>query len=85
MDAEGSYFDRLTIGKYIGVALSIALIETHLVSRPVAFLLVPWLISICLFIASPLHFRTMWRRAVLIAASASGLGYVLMRYVLGSR
>lgn len=81
-DAKKSGTIRTRAGKYIGAALSIALIESHAVSRPVAFLLVPWLISLCLFIANPPHFRTMWQRAILISAVASTFGYVLVRFVL---
>ena len=76
---------RATVGKYIGAGLSVALIESHVVSRPVAFLLIPWLISLCLLIASPSHFRTTWRRTILISAAASVLGYVLVRFVLSWR
>jgi len=38
MDTEKRYFDRSTVAQYVGTVLFIVLLETHVVSRPVAFL-----------------------------------------------
>jgi hypothetical protein len=81
MDAEKGHFDRSTVAQYVGTVLFIVLLETHVVSRPLAFLLGPWIICLCLFVAAPSNFLARWRRIVLIAGVASGLAFLLMRYV----
>jgi hypothetical protein len=81
MDMENSYFDSSTVAQYVGIVLFIVLLETHVVSRPIAFLLGPWIICLCLFVAASSGFRTKWRRLILIAGAASALGYLITRYV----
>jgi hypothetical protein len=73
MDCEKGYFDRSTVGQYVATVLFIVLIETHVVSRPMAFLLGPWIVCLCLFVAAASKFRTKWRHTVLIAGAASAL------------
>lgn len=73
---------KVSVAKYIGAALGIALIESHIVSRPIAFLLVPWVIVGCLFAGAPSYFTALWRRTILISVAASAMGYLLARFVL---
>ena len=77
----GKYFGRATIAQYVGTVLFIVLLETHTVSRPMAFLLGPWIICLCLFVAAPSNFLARWQRIVLIAAAASVSAFLLTRYV----
>jgi len=79
MKTDKVYFNRSTIAQYIGTVLFIVLLESHVVSRPIAFLLGPWIICLCLLIAALSDFRTKWRRLLLIAGTASALGYLITR------
>jgi hypothetical protein len=81
MDSEKGYFDRSTVAQYVGTVLFIVLLETHVVSRPTAFLLGPWIICLCLFVAAPSNFRSRWRRIVLVAGAAAAMGFLVTRYV----
>jgi hypothetical protein len=81
MNTERGYFDRSTVAQYVGTVLFIVLLETHVVSRPIAFLLGPWIVCLCLLVAAPSNFSTKWRRTVLVAGVASGLGFLVTRYV----
>jgi hypothetical protein len=67
MKTDIGYFDRSTIAQYIGTFLFIGLLESHIVSRPRAFLLGPWLICLCLTVADGAEFRSRWTRVVPIA------------------
>lgn len=60
--------------------LFIVLLESHIVSRAVAFLLGPLVIWLCLFAASPVA-RGRWRRTLPLAVLVSALGYLLIGYV----
>ena len=82
MDTEKGYFDRSTVAQYVGTVLFIVLLETHVVSCWIAFLLGPWIICVCLlFVAAPSNFRIRWRRTVLVAGAASALGFLMTQYV----
>jgi hypothetical protein len=80
---NGAVDTKLVVAQYVGALLFIAILESHLVSRPVAFLVGPFVVWICLFLASPSG-RGMWRTLAL-AALASSLGYLLMRFVFVKR
>ena len=71
----------LNIAQYAGAVLFILMLESGVASRAIAFLVGPFVICLCLFVASPTA-RGRWRRTVGIAAIASVIGYLFMRYVV---
>ena len=73
--------NRLTIAQYVGIAIVIVMLETHAVSRPVTFLLGPYIIWVCMIVTAPPELRRRWPLALLIAAILSVLGFALTRYV----
>ena len=72
---------RLDIAQYMGTLLAIVMLESHIVSRLVVFILAPFVFWLCLFVASPVA-RGRWRRTLPLAAAASILGYLFARFVL---
>ena len=82
MPNSGSYFDRLTIGQYIGTVLFVALLETRFVARPVAFLIGPFVMCFCLLIATPSDFLKRWKRSLAIATAASLIGYAVTQHLV---
>ena len=79
---EKGHMDRLTIGQYVGTLLWIVLLETRVVSRPMSFLLGPWLICGCFLVADPSRFRQKWGRDLLLSGALSVLGYLVTKLVL---
>ena len=75
---------RLTLAQCIGTLLFVVAIETGLVSRPVAFLVGPFLVWFCMLVAAPAELRTKWKRTLFIAAACSAIGYLIFRYVVRS-
>jgi len=65
-DEPGS--KRADIASWVGTALWIVLLESHIISRPLVFLLGPLLMLLCiLLIASPVA-ANRWRRLITLAA-----------------
>lgn len=80
MNSEQDNAGRLDIAQYAGILLFIVLLESHVVSRAVAFLLGPLVVWLCLFVASPVA-RGRWRRTLPLAILVSAVGYLLVHYV----
>ncbi len=74
---------RLDVAQYLGTLLAIILLESHLMPRVYVLILAPFIVWLCLFVASPVG-RARWRRTLPVAAVASILGYLIARFVLTS-
>jgi hypothetical protein len=71
---------RNEIAMCVGALLALALLESHIVSRPFVFVLAPFIFWVCQFVASPVG-RVRWLRYLPLTALVSVLGYLLFRYV----
>jgi hypothetical protein len=72
---------RTDIASWIGTALWIILLESHIISRSFVFLLGPLLMLVCMFIiASPIPANRR-QRLFTFAAVMSVAGFLLTRYV----
>jgi hypothetical protein len=75
-------FDKLTIAQYAGMLFFIVALETRVVSRPVIFLVGPFVVWLGLFLAAPPPMRReRWRRSLLIAAMCSIFLYAIGPYI----
>jgi len=78
---DDSSFDRLDIAQWVGTLLWITLLESHVISRPLVFLLGPFVVLLCMvLIASPLDSRRLRRTCVITGLLSIG-GFLLTRYV----
>jgi ABC-type enterobactin transport system permease subunit len=73
--------ERVDVATYGGVLIWLILLETHLLSRPITFLLGPLIIVILFYLLVPSVSADRWRSVLVAAAVASVLGYVLTRYI----
>jgi hypothetical protein len=72
---------RADVAQWIGTALVIIMLESHVMSRPLVFLFGPFVILLCMvLIAWPLPTRGL-RRGCFIAVLFSVVGFLLTRYV----
>jgi hypothetical protein len=72
---------RADIAMWVGIVLWIILLESHVIARPLVFLLGPFLVLVCTFlIASPIPANSR-RRLVTFAAVMSVGGFLLTRFV----
>ena len=71
--------DRRNIAQWVATLLLIIVLESHVISRPIVFLLGPFVILISIYVARVSIQR--WQRAWLIAALISTAGFLLTRYV----
>ena len=74
---------RLDVAQYLGILLAIILLESHLMPRVYVLILAPFVVWLCLFVASPVA-RAGWRRTLPLAAAASIVGYLIAHFVLTS-
>jgi FtsH-binding integral membrane protein len=73
--------EHVDIASWVGTALWIILLESHIISRPLVFLLGPLVMLSCIFIiASPIP-PNRRRRLFLFAAVTSVAGFLLTEYV----
>lgn len=84
MTKEKWVLNRSMVAQYVGVFAWVVVLETHVVSIPVAFLLGPCIVCICLLLVEPIKFRLRWRRILLITGAASAAGYVITS-LIGNR
>jgi hypothetical protein len=79
--AEGTASRRADIATWVGTLLWIILLESHATSRPLAFLLGPFVALICfVVIAAPIPAER-WRRMSLLSGVVSVAGFLLTKYV----
>ena len=80
---EESGTKRFDVAQWVGTLLWIILLESHVISRPLVFLLGPFVLMVCfLVIASPIP-ATRLRRTLLFAVTVSVGGFLLTKYVFG--
>jgi len=73
--------NALTAIECLGMPLLIVALETHIVTRPVAFLLSPFAVwAGMLLVSPPVVRRNRWRISFLIAGASSIILYVLALY-----
>jgi hypothetical protein len=79
-DEQG--WTREDVGSWVGVLLCIILLESHAVSRPLVFLIAPFVVLLCLLvIAFPIRGKRL-QRVSIAATAVSVAGFLLARYVL---
>jgi hypothetical protein len=72
---------RVDIAQWVGTALWIILIESHVISRPLVFRFGPFIMLLSFFvIASPIAAKK-WQRMCLLAAGVAVVGFLLTRFV----
>ena len=78
--ADEQGWTRGDIGSWVGVLLCIILLESHVISRPLVFLLAPLVVLIPSLIIAPIRGKRL-RLVCLAAVTCSVVGFVLARYV----
>jgi hypothetical protein len=78
--ADEQGWTRGDIGSWVGVLLCIILLESHVISRPLVFLLAPFVVLIPSLIIAPIRGKRL-RLVCLSAVTCSVVGFLLARYV----
>jgi hypothetical protein len=73
--------DRANVAIFVGMIIWLILLESHLLPRPIVFLLGPIAIFGCICLLVPSVLADRWRSILVTAGVASALGYLLARYV----
>ena len=71
---------RGDIGSWVGVLLCIILLESHLISRPLVFLLAPFVVLLPSLAITPIRGKRL-RLVCFSAVTCSAVGFVLAKYV----
>ena len=77
-DEQG--WTRGDIGSWVGVLLCIILLESHLISRPLVFLLAPFVVLLPSLAIAPIRGRRL-QLVCLSAVACSVVGFILAKYV----
>ncbi len=77
-DEQG--WTRGGVGSWVGVLLCIILLESHLISRPLVFLLAPFVVLLPALAIAPIRGKRL-RFVCLSAVTCSVVGFVLAKYV----
>jgi hypothetical protein len=71
---------RGDVGSWVGVLLCIILLESQLISRPLVFLLAPFVVLLPSLVIAPIRGKRL-RLVCLAAVTCSVVGFVLAKYV----
>jgi nitrate reductase gamma subunit len=71
---------RGDVGSWAGVLLCIILLESHLISRPLVFLLAPFVVLLPSLVIAPIRGKRL-RLVCLAAVTCSVVGFALAKYV----
>ena len=74
-------FERADVATYLGVLIWIIALESHVLPRPLLFLLGPFVLLFLYYLLVPSISGERWRHLFFLAATCSLVGYLLTRFV----